>query len=72
VGGVSAIGAGLYSIGVPTDSVLKYKLVLKSDKFLLVAHVAADEADKARDIIRGTRPAEMGVHANVPLTHAAV
>lgn len=29
VGGVSAIGAGLYSIGIPKDSVLQYELALK-------------------------------------------
>ena len=38
VGGVSAIGAGLASIGIPKDSVLKYEVALKTDKFLLVVH----------------------------------
>jgi hypothetical protein len=52
------------------DSVLEYEQALKSDKFLLVAHGTADEAAKARDIIRVTRPAAMDVHACVPLTHA--
>lgn len=36
-GGLSAIGAGLYSIGIPKDSVLRYEVALKSDKFLLTA-----------------------------------
>ena len=34
VGGVSAIGAGLVSISIPKDSVLKYDVALKTDKFL--------------------------------------
>ena len=38
VGGLSALGAGLYSIGIPKDSVVKYETALKSDKFLLLAH----------------------------------
>src|SRR6204780_199562 len=38
VGGLSAVGAGLYSIGIPKDSVLRYETALKTDKFLLVAH----------------------------------
>src|ERR1035438_5829780 len=38
VGGVSAVGAGLVSIGIPKDSVLKYEVALKTDKFLLVVH----------------------------------
>ncbi|MGB9435790.1 MAG: general stress protein [Candidatus Acidiferrum sp.] len=37
VGGVSAIGAGLYSIGIPKDSILKYETALKANSFLLVA-----------------------------------
>src|SRR5580658_7987027 len=38
VGGVSAIGAGLFSIGVPKDSVLEYEVALKTDQFLLMVH----------------------------------
>src|SRR5271155_4772175 len=35
VGGASAIGAGLFSIGIPKDSVLNYEIALKTDRFLL-------------------------------------
>jgi len=38
VGGVSAVGAGLVSIGIPKDSVVKYEVALKTDKFVLVVH----------------------------------
>src|ERR1700689_2950816 len=38
VGGLSAIGAGLYSIGIPKDSILRYEVALKAAKFLLIAH----------------------------------
>lgn len=38
VGSVSALGAGLVSIGIPKDSVLKYEVALKTDKYLLVVH----------------------------------
>src|SRR5579871_4076843 len=38
VGGLSVLGAGLVSIGIPKDSVLRYELALKADKFLLLAH----------------------------------
>ncbi|HTS70914.1 MAG TPA: permease, partial [Terriglobia bacterium] len=62
VGGLSAIGAGLYSIGIPKDSVLKYETAIKSDKFLLVAHGTAAEVAKARDILGTTRPAELSQH----------
>ena len=67
VGGVSAIGAGLYSIGLPKDSVLKYEIALKTDRFLLMVHGTAEEAARARDILKGTHPAELHTH---PLKHA--
>lgn len=62
VGGVSAIGAGLYSVGVPKDSILKYEVALKTNNFLLVAHGTADEVARARDILQTTRPSEVGLH----------
>ena len=63
VGGLSALGAGLYSIGIPRDSVVKYEAALKSDKFLLLAHGTADEVAKAKDILQTTHPTEVSVHA---------
>ena len=62
VGGVSAIGAGLFSIGVPKDSVLEYEVALKTDRFLLLVHGTADEAARARDILKSTHPAELHTH----------
>jgi len=63
VGGLSAIGAGLYSIGIPKDSILRYEKALKSDKFLLIAHGTADEVAKAREMIQRTSPLEVNIHA---------
>ena len=64
VGGLSALGAGLYSIGIPKDSVVKYETALKSDKFLLLAHGTADEVANARDIILSDTPMRvLRVHA---------
>ena len=37
VGGLSAVGAGLYSIGIPKESILQYETSLKAGKFMLVA-----------------------------------
>jgi len=62
VGGVSAAGAGLVSIGIPKDSVLKYDVALKADKFLLIVHGTPDAVDKAKDIIAGTRHSSYTVH----------
>jgi uncharacterized membrane protein len=62
VGGLSALGAGLYSIGIPKDSVVKYETALKSDKFLLLAHGTGSEVAKAKDILQTTHPLEIAVH----------
>jgi uncharacterized membrane protein len=62
VGGVSAVGAGLVSIGIPKDSVLKYDVALKTDKFMLVVHGTAEAVDKAREIIAETEHSSYSVH----------
>ena len=62
VGGVSAVGAGLVSIGIPKDSVLKYDVALKTDKYLLVVHGTAEAVDKAKEIIAGTEHSSHAVH----------
>lgn len=63
VGGLTALGAGLYSIGIPRDSVVNYETALKTDKFLLMAHGTAEEVAKAMDIMHTTHPVEVTVHA---------
>jgi hypothetical protein len=70
VGGLSAIGAGLYSIGIPKDSVLRYDVALKAHQFLLVGHGTADEIAKARDVLARTSPVEVNVHPGEQLQPA--
>jgi hypothetical protein len=54
VGGVSALGAGLYSMGIPKNSILKYETEIKNGKYVLIAHGTAQDAARARDIISGS------------------
>ncbi len=68
VGGLSAFGAGLYSIGIPKDSVMKYETALKSDKFLVIAHGTTDEVANARSILQTTGAAQVAVHSGVTAT----
>jgi hypothetical protein len=63
VGGLSALGAGLYGIGIPKDSVVQYEAALKADKFLLLAHGTVNEVAQAREILQTTRPLEINTHA---------
>jgi uncharacterized membrane protein len=62
VGSVTALGAGLVSIGIPKDSVLKYEVALKTDKYLLVVHGTEDAVAHAKNIIAGTEHGSYTVH----------
>ncbi len=62
VGGLSALGAGLYSMGIPKDSVLQYEIAVKSGKYVLIAHGSAAEAVNAREIIRRANPDVLEEH----------
>jgi uncharacterized membrane protein len=62
-GGLSAIGAGLYGMGIPKDSVIQYEMALKTDNFLLMVHGTSQEVAKAKEIIEGTSPINIGLHS---------
>jgi len=62
LGGFSAVGAALYGIGIPKNSIVKYETSLKSDKFLLVAHGTREEVEKARTILETTSATETTIH----------
>src|ERR1700689_1655086 len=62
VGGLTAVGAGLFSIGIPKDSILKYETALKADKFIVLAHGTAAEVAKARDIMQTGHPRDLTLH----------
>jgi len=61
-GGLSALGAGLYSIGIPKNSILQYETQVKNDKLLLVLHGTADEVKRASDLLNQTRAETTTVH----------
>ncbi len=62
VGGVSAVGAGLYSIGIPKKSVLQYETSLKAGKFLLVVHGTPEEVTRAKAILTTSGASDTELH----------
>ncbi len=62
VGGLSALGAGLYGLGIPKDSILKYETALKSDKFVLIVHGSAADTVRAKEILTRTSPEALDHH----------
>mgnify|MGYP001546449447 FL=1 len=62
VGGLSALGAGLFSLGIPKDSILQYETALKTDKFVLIIHGSAAETTHARQVLTSTSPEHLQHH----------
>jgi hypothetical protein len=71
VGGLSALGAALYSVGVPKDSVIQYENAVKADSFLVMAHGTADEMARAKAILGTTNPSRLEVHSGVKAAASA-
>jgi hypothetical protein len=68
VGGMSAIGAGLYSAGIPKNSVLEYETSLNAGKFMLVVHGTPEEVKRASSILFSSGASETKLHlAEAPL-----
>ena len=61
-GGLSALGAGLVSIGIPKDSILQYETAVKSGKYVLIAYGSEEEAVHARQILKRTNPEALAEH----------
>jgi hypothetical protein len=64
-GGLSALGAALYSIGIPKDSVIQYEAAIKADGFLVVAHGAANEMARARAILGTANATRVDEHGGI-------
>jgi hypothetical protein len=62
VGGVSALGAGLVSLGIPRNSVVQYETEVKNGKLVLVAHGTAEDIERARDLLGQTRATAVEFH----------
>ena len=56
-GGLSALGAALFSAGIPKDSIVQYETELKTGKYLVVAHGSEAEVAKAKEILGHSIPA---------------
>ena len=62
VGGLSALGAALYSVGVPPDSVVQYEQAVKADGFLVIVHSAVEALTRARAILALGNPSRLDLH----------
>lgn len=65
VGGLNALGAALYSLGIPKDSVIQYEQAVKADGFVIVAHGPVEELARAKTILETMKPISLDLHRDV-------
>jgi hypothetical protein len=71
VGGVSAISAALYGIGIPKDSVLQYETAVAADDFLVMAHDTPSRIEAAREILEAAGATRVDVHHGLTSEYTA-
>jgi hypothetical protein len=70
IGGLTALGAALYSMGIPKDSVLRYEVAIGAQKYLLVVHGSAEDVENARRLLHAAGADDVSTHeaAREPVT----
>jgi hypothetical protein len=63
-GGLTALGAALYSIGVPKNSIVDYETAVRADGFLVMAHGTAAEVERAKSILGQSDRGELDASSN--------
>lgn len=72
VGGLNALGAALFSIGIPKNSVLAYESAIGAGKFALIAHGTPDEVARAKVMLKNTEADAIDDHESVEQHEAVV
>jgi hypothetical protein len=67
VGGLSALGAAIYSMGVPKNSVLQYETAIKADDYLVMAHGSSADVARALGILGTLYPSRCDLHPGAKL-----
>ena len=63
VGGLGALGAALFSIGIPKHSVIAYEQALTGDHFIVMGHGSLAELGRASELLKETGPMQLDLHA---------
>jgi len=62
VAGFSTLGAALYRIAIPKDSIIRYETLIRSGCYLLVAYGNQDDVELACDVLAGEGVCEITIH----------
>ena len=64
IGGISALGAALASIGIPENSILQYETSIKAGKFMMLLHGTPEEVARAKTILSTSGASNIQLHAS--------
>lgn len=62
-GGLGALGAALFTMGIPQDSILRYAAAVKTGRFVLIFYGAREETEKAGQILDRALASATCLHA---------
>lgn len=63
MGGLTALGATLHSIGIPEACIVAYETAIKTEKFLLIVHGTQNQVTRAKEIMS----MQPGVQVDAPM-----
>jgi hypothetical protein len=66
IGGMSALGAGLVTLGIPRRTVFKYEIAIKAGKLVLMTLGTEEDARRARRILEITEAEEINTNEMPP------
>jgi hypothetical protein len=61
-GSLGALGAAFYSMGIPEGSAIAYETDVKTARFLVMARGSAEEAERARTVLKEFKPSRLDLH----------
>ena len=62
IGGISALGAALASIGIPENSIVQYETSINAGKFMMLLHGTSDEVARAKMILSTSGASKTQLH----------
>ena len=65
VSGLSVLGAALFSVGIPKDSIAEYETALKADGCLVLARGTPADMTRAKDIMNAAGASRADTHASM-------
>ena len=71
VGALGVIAAGLYELGIPKNSALKYETTVNANGFLVMAHGNDASLGRAKAILSSNKPDHIAFHSGVPVAFMA-